>query len=127
MQSMATAWLFTSIQVLAQCHYIARKSMYQPFVDMCACCDKSAAVQALLEATAKGSYGARMPRQQQGGLGPASMARPGVHLPLDARGRGHMLGGQHPRPILTGASLVCSAFGLSERLIGLLALIYWHV
>ena len=67
--------------------------------------------QALLEATAKGSYGARMPRQQQGGLGPASMARPGGHMPPDARVRSHMLGGQPPRPILTGAataeSIIC--------------------
>ena len=61
-----------------------------------------------MEATAKGSYGARMPRQQQSGLGPGSMARPGGHLPTDARARGHMLGSQHPRPILTGASAVLS-------------------
>jgi hypothetical protein len=61
-------------------------------------------IQALLEATAKGSYGARMPRQQQSTLGPASMARPGSHLPADVRARGHMLGSQHVRPILTGKS-----------------------
>lgn len=65
--------------------------------------------QALLEATAKGSYGARMPRQQQSMLGPASMARPGGHLPPDARARGHMLGSQHVRPILTGSFIVSSS------------------
>ena len=65
-------------------------------------------VQALLEATAKGSYGARMPRQQQSTLGPASMARPGGHLPPDARARGHMLSSQHVRPILTGSFTVSS-------------------
>ena len=68
-------------------------------------------VQALLEATAKGSFGARMPRHQQVSVLPSNALMRG------AVGVGHMHGhpndhwqrllatSGHPKPILTGACM----------------------
>lgn len=64
----------------------------------------------LLEATAKGSFGARMPRHQQVSLLPSTLMRAAnSHMhqePLQHRPRGHLAGGnQHPKPIATGVHL----------------------
>jgi hypothetical protein len=65
--------------------------------------------QVLLEATAKGSFGARMPRQQQVALLPSAFMRgANSHVHQDSlqhRARGHHVPGQHPKPIVTGALL----------------------
>lgn len=58
----------------------------------------------LLEATAKGSFGARMPRHQQVSMLPSALR--GGHLHADPgphRGRAHPTPAQHPKPIATGA------------------------
>ncbi len=66
--------------------------------------------QVLLEATAKGSFGARMPRHQQVSLLPSTLMRgANAHMHQDSlqqhRPRGHLPASQNPKPVATGAHL----------------------